>query len=72
MTIINDPWGKSPQVRLTVTEASTLYNLPNWKLWAAIRAGLLPCQRIFNGRIYLRPDDVETALSQNQGGRNGQ
>ena len=49
--------------RITVDEASTLFNLPKWKLWNAIRKGLLPCQKLLNGRIYLKVSDIEAALA---------
>lgn len=63
--------GATPQLRYTVKEASGLYNIPKWKFWRAIRLGLLPCERLLNGRIYLRAADIEAALSQNVEGNNG-
>ena len=59
--------GLTPLSRLTVAQASIIFNLPKWKFWRAIRAGLLPSQKLLNGRIYLTIADIEIALSASSG-----
>ena len=53
----------TPHSRINVNEASRIFNFPKWKLWRAIRKGLIPHQRLLNGRIYLTVADIEAALA---------
>lgn len=55
--------GHNPHKRYPVKQTADLFGIPPWKLWKAVRAGILPSERLLNGRIYLKPADIEAALS---------
>ena len=54
----------------TVRSASEQLGLPTFKLRAAIKKGLIPSYRFFNGRILVRVSDVLAAIEASRtGGR---
>lgn len=50
----------------TIAEAAKERNIPRWKLWRAVKAGLIPSYELLNSRKYVRLSEIDAALATSQ------
>lgn len=58
----------TPEKMFTVTEAAEHLGLPRWKLYRAIKNGLVPHHTLLNSRRLVRLSEVEADIQQSQNG----
>lgn len=56
-----------PEKMFTVNEAAAQLGLPKWKLYRAMKNGLVPYHTLLNSRKLVRLSEVEAAIQQNLG-----
>lgn len=55
-----------PERMFTIGQAADLLGIPRWKLYRAVKYGLVPCHRILNSRKLVRLSEIEAAIQQYQ------
>lgn len=59
------PTHQKPERMFTVNEAAAQLGFPRWKLYRAIKNGLVPYHTLLNSRRLVRLSEVEAAIQQN-------
>jgi len=55
-----------PERMFTIGQVADILGIPRWKLYRAVKYGLVPCHRILNSRKLLRLSEVEAAIQKHQ------